>query len=448
MDKEYPSVCIVGRPNVGKSSLFNWFAGERKAVVLEESGTTRDRVEAVIELFRRKVTVSDTGGYLQEDTDKMSVMVKQQIRNAIKEADVLIMVTDAQAGVVPADIEIAAIIRKADKPVILAVNKADNRALDADSVDFFQLGLGDPLPVSCLHRRGMETLKEAVRKVMPDEFVRSDNNDKSSIKIAVVGRPNVGKSSYINYILKRDRVIVSDMPGTTRDSVDIFFNDGKNDYTLIDTAGIRHSRKIFRAVDVFSIMRSKGSIKRADVVIFLLDSVDGATHDDLAILRYIMENGKACIVIINKWDLARGVEDVDQEGYHESLIAASPVFRVFPVFFVSSVSGRNVMKSFASVKQLNDALDREFQTSSLNKIFEKNDPSKVPVPRSDKRPNFMYITQTGKRPVEFTFFVNSAGAVTPGHLSYIENVLRKNVELEGIPISIKIRAAKEKKERK
>jgi GTP-binding protein len=294
----------------------------------------------------------------------------------------------------------------------------------------------------------METLKEAVRKVMPADFVRSDNTKKSSIKIAVVGRPNVGKSSYINYILDRDRVIVSDIPGTTRDSVDIFFNDGKNDYTLIDTAGIRHSRKIFRAVDVFSIMRSKESIKRADVMIFLLDAVDGATHDDLAILRYIMENGKACIVIINKWDLARGIEDVDQKGYIESLIAASPVFRVFPVFFVSSVSGRNVMKSFSAVKQLNDALDTEFQTSSLNNIFEKNDPSKVPVPRSDKRPNFMYITQTGKRPIEFTFFVNNAGAVTPGHLSYIENVLRKNIELEGISIHIKIRAAKERKERK
>lgn len=441
-----PTISIVGRPNVGKSSLFNRLMRERRAVVVEQSGTTRDRVEAVVTLEGYKVRIVDTGGYLLEDKDKISMQVKDQIASALEESSLIVFVTDTASGISPADKEVADLVRRASKPVILVANKTDNHSLEDDSMEFFQLGFGEPLPVSCLHRRGLRRFRSQLGEMLK-ELPKGEHSDQAhALKVAVVGRPNVGKSSFINNILDRKRVIVSDIPGTTRDSIDTFFNCGSQDYILIDTAGIRHKRKIKTAVDTYSIMRSKGAIQRADVVILILDAADGLTKDDVGILRFVYDNGKACLIAVNKWDLTEEAEvDVTQDEYEKHLVYATSQAGKFPVTFISAETGENVLETLSIAQVLDANLDLEVSTPSLNKLFEKNDPANIPIPRRKKRPNFLYIVQSRKRPVEFKFFVNDPSAVLPAHLSYIENQLRSNFPLKGIPIKILLRRSKKEK---
>ena len=440
-----PAVCIVGRSNVGKSSLFNWLLGERKAVVVGQSGTTRDSLEAVIRIGKYSFKIADTGGYIAEDSDALSLRVKDQIYRAVEEASVLVMVTDAIEGISPADQEVASILRKFNKPVILAVNKADNSTLRAGALEFYRLGLGDPVAVSCLHRKGMRGLKERILAFAPG-LPETQEEPGRCLKIAVVGRPNVGKSSFVNELLRRERVIVSDTPGTTRDSIDTFFTYDNDDYVPIDTAGIRHRKKIKTAVDVFSVMRSRESIRRADVTVLLLDAKDGVTKDDIDILGLIEENGKACLILVNKWDLASEAGGVTMDEYRKHLVYASDRLRVFPISFVSARTGKNVLRSLSMLKVLDANLDLKVPTPFLNKLMEKNDPSRVPVPRGKKMPNFLYITQTRRRPMEFTVFVNEPGAVVSAHLRFLENVLRDNLPLKGIPVRVRVRGSRRKKQ--
>ncbi|MDP8258081.1 MAG: ribosome biogenesis GTPase Der [Candidatus Aadella gelida] len=445
-----PAVCIMGRPNVGKSSLFNVLMGERRAVVVEQSGTTRDRVETITKIGSHDVKLIDTGGYDSCDSDKIYLEVKEQIYRAMEEASVVIMMVDTKAGILPFDEEVAALLRKFNKPVILVANKADNDKMMTGTAEFYKLGFGEPQPISCLHRRGLRQLKKNISTILmglPD-IVRIKKADKvsESTKIAMVGRPNVGKSSLVNNLLKRNRVIVSDVPGTTRDSIDTYFTYEDESYVLIDTAGIRHRRKIKNAVDVYSIMRSKESIARADVVMLLLDATDGVTKDDLSILEFVEENGKACLIVVNKWDLSEDIKDISEEDYRKHLGYAANHISKFPIAFVSAKTGKNILSSFLQAKILNTNLDITVSTGFLNRIFEKNDPSEIPIPRSKKRPNFLYIVQSSKRPVEFKFFVNDPSSVLPVHMSYIENKLRSELPLSGIPIKIIIkRSRKEKK---
>ncbi len=440
-----PAVCIVGRPNVGKSSLFNWLLGERRAVVVEQSGTTRDRVEAVIRIGKYSFKIVDTGGFSAEDKNVLSSQIREQIYRAVEEASVLVMVTDVIEGVSPADREVTKILRKFNKPVVLAVNKADNSSLQNAAVEFYQLGFGDPTPVSCLHRRGMDGLKKNVLAAATD-LLEGQEEDEKRLKIAVVGRPNVGKSSFVNKLLDTERVIVNDTPGTTRDSIDTFFSYDGDNYMLIDTAGIRHKRKIKTAVDTFSVMRSKQSIRRADVVVLLVDAADGATRDDIGILDLIEECGKACLILVNKWDLSQEAENgVAMEEYARHMVYSSSRLRMYPIYFVSALTGKNVLKSLSMVKVLDANLDQKVPTPFLNKLFKQYDPSGVPVPRRKKRPNFLYITQTGHRPVRFTVFVNDPAAVLQSHLSFIENMLRDNLPLKGIAVTIKIRGSRKEK---
>lgn len=440
---QMPAVGIVGRPNVGKSSLFNRLLGERKAVVIEQSGTTRDRIEAVTNINGRSLKIIDTGGYLTKDKDELSVFVKEQIYQAMEEASIIIFVVDAMSGVYPMDIEVASILRKFGKTVILVANKVDNEKLREGISEFYQLGFGDPVAVSCQHRHGLGELKERILGSIPD--TAGESGEISYLKIAIVGRPNVGKSSFVNNLLQRDRVIVSEIPGTTRDSIDTHFNYNGKDYILIDTAGIRHKRKVKTVVDTFSIMRAKESIKRADVAILLIDAADGVTRDDIGILSFIEENGKACLVLVNKWDLAAEVSDVSAQEYERHLVYAANRLNAYPISFISAKTGRNVLEALSMVNVLDANLDLKASTPYLNKLFEKNDPSRVPIPRSKKRPNFLYITQTGTRPVKFTIFVNDPSAVLQAHLSFIENLLRNNLPLKGIPVMFKIRRSRKEK---
>lgn len=442
--KSIPSVCIVGRPNVGKSSLFNQLMGERKAVVVKQPGTTRDRIEAVVKIGKYGFKIVDTGGFLAKDKDALSMEIKEQIYRAAGEASLFVMVTDAIEGVSPADREVTSILRKFNKPVVLAVNKADNERLRGEAVEFYQLGLGTPLAISCLHRKGIDTLKDGICESATD-LLEGQEEAGGYLKIAVVGRPNVGKSSFVNKLLNEERVIVNDKPGTTRDSIDTFFSYNGDDYMLIDTAGIRHKRKIKAAVDVFGVMRSKETIKRADVVVLLLDAADGATKDDIDILDLVDENGKACLILVNKWDLAGGVEDVTMDEYRRQLVYASSRLRQFPISFISAKTGENVMKNFSIIKVLDTNLDLKVSTPFLNKLLKENDPSKVPISRKKRRPNFLYAVQTRCRPVAFTVFVNRPESVLPAHFSFIENMLRDNLPLKGIPIKINVKRSRRKR---
>jgi GTP-binding protein len=353
------------------------------------------------------------------------------------------MVTDAVAGITPMDKEVASVLRKFGKPIILAANKTDNEKIENNVVEFYQLGFGDPVSISCLHKRGIRKLKDCVSGFLSDTEPAKD--EQTFRKIAIVGRPNVGKSSFVNKLLKYNRVIVSETPGTTRDSIDTYFSYEGKDYILIDTAGIRHRRKIKTAVDTFSVMRAKESIKRTDVAILLLDAADGMTRDDIGILNFIEENGTACLILVNKWDLARDTEGVNKEDYERHLIYATNRIRVYPVSFISAETGENVLETLSIVDVLDANLDSKISTPYLNQLFEKNDPSMVPIPRRKKRPNFLYITQTSKRPVEFGIFVNDPAAVLPAHASFIENLLRNNLSLKGIPIKLNFRKSRKGK---
>jgi len=440
-----PTICIVGRPNVGKSSLFNRLLGERRAVVVEQSGTTRDRVESFIKIGRFHLKLVDTGGYAAEEKDDIALQVKEQIYRAMEEASVILMVTDTIAGVSPVDKVMASILRKFSKPVIMTANKTDNAKLENDALEFFQLGFGESTPVSCLHNRGLRKLRKRILEsveCVSQEFV---SQEKRSLKIAIVGRPNVGKSLFTNNLLDCNRVIVSDIPGTTRDSIDTQFTLKGEDYVLIDTAGIRHKRKIKTAVDTYSVMRSREAIRRADVAMLLLDAADGITRDDLGILKFIEESGKACLIVVNKWDLAEQTGEITMEDYEKHLVYTSNMLSKFPISFVSAETGRNVLKTLSMANVLDVNLDLRSSTPFLNKLFEKNDPSEVPIPRKKKKPNFLYIMQSGHRPVEFTFFVNEPAAVLPTHLSFIENRLRQNLPLNGIPLKIRIRKSRKEK---
>lgn len=443
-----PTVCIVGRPNVGKSSLFNALLKERRAVVYEESGTTRDIAEGIMSIGGVSIKLVDTGGYVVGDRDELSRQVKLHVMRAMNEGSLMLFVTDSISGIMPSDKEIAAILRKFNKPIIVVANKADNEKLEQEAMEFYQLGFAEAESISCLHRRGIRRLRARIFEALSETKECADLAEKEPppLKIAVVGRPNVGKSSFINNLLKRDRVIVSDVPGTTRDSIDTRFTCQGDEYILIDTAGIRHKRKIKRAVDVYSIMRSTESIERADSVILLLDAACGITKDDIGIIDLIEQSGKACLVAVNKWDLAGDVKGVSKEEYSDRLIYTASILNKFPITFISSKTGKNVIQSLSMVKILDTNLDLKASTPFLNSIFKKNDPSKIPISRKRKRPNFLYIVQSGRRPVEFKFFVNDPGSVLPSHLSYIENKLREQLPLSGIPIKIMIR--KSRKERK
>ncbi|MBD3378887.1 MAG: ribosome biogenesis GTPase Der [Candidatus Omnitrophica bacterium] len=444
---DIPVVSIVGRPNVGKSSLFNRLLGERKAVVVEQSGTTRDRVEAVVSLSGKRFKLVDTGGYLSSDTDGISAEVREQAKDSMEGSDILLFTVDASEGISPADEDVSSVLRRTGKPVIVVANKTDNDRLRNDAMEFYSLGFGDPVPVSCLHGRGMNPLRERLSEALPETAGKSPRTSRKTLKIAVVGRPNVGKSSFVNRLLDQRRVIVSDMPGTTRDSIDTYFSYEDKDYILIDTAGIRHRRKIKTAVDTYSIMRSKESILRSDIAVLLIDASDGFTRDDSGILKFISDSGKGCLIAVNKWDLAREAgAEVTADEYRKHLLYASSQVGKFPILFISAQTGRNVLQVLSMAEVVDSNLELKISTSRLNRIFERNDPEEVPIPKRKRRPNFLYIIQSGRKPMEFKYFVNRPSSVLPAHLSFIENQLRENLPLKGIPVRISIhRSRKDKK---
>jgi GTP-binding protein len=427
-----PVVSIVGRPNVGKSSLFNRIIGKRHAVVEEREGTTRDRIEAPLKIKNKNFILADTGGFLPHGKEEIQLLVKRQIEKALLSSDLLLFVCDGEKGCLSLDSDLAERLRKSGKKIILVINKIDNEKKKENIPDFYELGLGEPLPVSCLHNLGIKDLLDEVASAIP-LYSEADIEKHHPIKIAICGKPNVGKSSFLNKVLDTERVIVHEKAGTTRDSIDMHFKKDGIMFLLIDTAGIRHKRKVKEAVDVYSMMRARHSIDRSDIAILLIDGMTGVTNDDVKIFDYVRKSGKGLIIAVNKWDLVKGIE---MARYRDAIIRRMPEARNFPVAFISAKTGRNVLDAFNLVKAIKTNLDLFIDTSTLKDFLESIRPENVSISRRRKYPKFFHMAQIETSPKRFLIFVNDPRAVTAFHTSFIENRLRENFPLDGVPVRI------------
>lgn len=427
------SVCIVGRPNVGKSTLFNRIIGRRKAVVHETDGTTRDRIEAIYEEESVRFRLIDTGGFVKSAPDKISSLVKRQIEEAVSEADLLLFLCDAKTGVAAQDEEMVPILRRCSKKVFLVVNKADNKELEKDSIyDFYRLGLGEPYAVSALHNRGIGKLIDDISKTLSVEEKGKD--EEIICNIAIVGRPNVGKSLFLNTLLKKERVIVDEKPGTTRDSIDTYLKKDDDLYLLIDTAGIRHKRKVKEPVDFYGMSRSMEAIRRSGLSFLLIDGYDGLRNDDIRIFNFIMECGKCCALVVNKWDL---VKNIQMAAYKDAIISRCPTTAHYPIVFASAKTGRNVLSCLDMVKHIVANASQTIETKELNAFL--SSVKRLSYKRGGKTPRLYYMVQTSARPPAFLIFVNNPRLITKDYTKFIEGMLRKGYNFFGTPIRINYR---------
>ncbi len=436
-------VAIVGRPNVGKSALFNRLVGRRVSIVHEEVGVTRDRVACEANWNGERFELIDTGGLghfgKQVSPDQIVAGTEQQAEIAIADASFIIFVTDITAGVAPLDEEVARILHESGRTVILAANKADNPERDETIYDFDQLGF-PALPVSAIQNRGIDALMEELVSQLPKE---ENPTEKTPLRVAVVGRPNAGKSSYINRLLKSDRVIVSDVPGTTRDSVEIPFTIGKGEtarhYQLIDTAGVQKDTRSKGAVDWFSNLRTDKAIERADVVVMMLDAETGPTSRDKKVAAKIIDAQKGCLLLLNKWDLAQDAEEeVTQTKYLPALREALPFMGFAPVLFISAKSGYNMKRSIEAIDYVAAQTRTEITTGVLNRVIEQAVEKYPPPIAKSKRLKVYYATQTGTNPIYFKVFVNNPDYARSNWLAYLQNQFRDAFGLEGAPIYIKL----------
>lgn len=431
-DNEIPKVAIVGRPNVGKSSLFNRIVGKRVAVVYKEGGTTRDYVMRKVTIEGADFFLIDTGGFVFGKQDEMTKLIRQQIKRAIEEADILLFMCDGKTGLLPQDLEFASLLRKAKKACYLVVNKIDNPSMEEELYEFYKLGLGRPYPISAIHNRGIKQLLLDITSGLKDK-TKTKPSIQDYISIAIVGRPNVGKSSFLNQLLKEERVIVHKNPGTTRDLIDTYFQYKGQDMVLIDTAGIRHRRKIKDAPDVYSSLRSKEAIKQSVVSLFLIDGYEGITSDDLRILDIILEEGKGCILCVNKWDL---VKNITQEKYKDLIYKRSGFFKYTPIIFISALTGRNIYKPFDLVPGIVSNTNIKVPTPKLN-AFLQDIKRTHPFISSAQKLKIRYIVQEDIMPPSFLCFCNNPNYVTETFINYLENSLRGEFGFFGTPLKFR-----------
>lgn len=438
-------VAIVGRPNVGKSAMFNRIIRRRLSIVHEEAGVTRDRVSSEVVWNNQAFELIDTGGLgfidKRSTVDEIEHNLREQALTAIEDAAIIVFAVDVTAGVTPLDREVARILHASNRTVLLAANKADTPAADRMADDF--LSLGFPVyPVAALHNRGFDTLLDEVVKLLPEG---EPEEKKEALKVAVVGKPNAGKSSFINRLIQSKRLIVSDVPGTTRDSVEIPFSletgNTVRHYVLIDTAGLRHIRREHTAVELFSVMRSKESIEAADVVVLMMDAEVGPTEQDKKIAALITENQKGCVIVVNKWDLAEG--KVEQEDYLAALRKTMPFLSYAPVVFISAETGLNVKKCLRTIDAVAANIDATITTGTLNRVLHKAT-ERVVAPASGAgglRFKIYYATQIGTRPIRINIFANQPRALAPSYRLYIMNQLRAAYGLEGAPIVLAFKSS-------
>lgn len=440
--KNKPLVAIVGRPNVGKSTLFNRLIGHRIAIVEDTPGVTRDRIYADAEWLDYAFTLIDTGGIEPESEDKIAVQMLRQAELAIETADVILFIVDGREGMTSADVEVSEMLRKSKKPVVLAVNKVDAQKFADTAYEFYALGIGDPIPISASQGLNLgDLLDEVVR-----DFPKIDELDtEPRINIAVVGKPNVGKSSLVNALLGEERTIVSDIPGTTRDSVDTPFERNGRRYTIVDTAGIRRKRSVEdESIERYSVIRSLAAVRRADVVLIVCDATEGISEQGVRIAGYAHEEGKPSVLLVNKWDLIE--KDTHTiEKFKKDLSVDLAFMSYVPMLFLSAKTGQRVDKVLALVNDVYDQSIRRITTGTLNDIV--GEAVTVNEPPSDKgrRLRIYYATQASIQPPTFILFVNDEKLVHFSYQRYLENYLRKSFGLDGTPIRLIFRTRTENK---
>ena len=433
-----PIVAIVGRPNVGKSTLFNKLSGSRISIVEDTPGVTRDRIYNDIEWNGRLLTLIDTGGIEPSTDDLMLSYMRRQAEIAIETADVIVFMTDVTTGLTAADKDVGAMLVKSGKPLVLCVNKVDSvGALPMNYYEFYELGIeGDPIPVSSVHGTGSGDLLDRVLELAPEDDGINEEDD--SIKVAVIGKPNAGKSSIINKLLGQERLIVSDIPGTTRDAVDTRLENEYGSYTFIDTAGIRRHSKINDSVEKFSVLRSKAAVERSQVCLIIVDGNEGVTEQDEKIAGLAHEAGKASILVVNKWDLI-DKDNSTTKKFTDDVYKAFSYMTYAPLLFVSAKTGQRVGKLFEQINYVNEQSALRISTGMLNDVL--NDAITRVEPPTDKgrRLKIYYMTQTSVRPPEFVIFCNSAELFHFSYQRYIENKLREVFGFRGTPIKLIIR---------
>ena len=422
------TVAIVGFPNAGKSTLVNRLTSTRTAVVHETPGVTRDRKELVCEWNGRRFLLIDTGGVDIADQSPLTRSVAEQAQAAIAEADLVLFVTDARAGVMPGDEELAAILRRAHKPVLVIANKIDDPAQDSLALEFHRLGLGDPVPLSALHGHGTGDLLDAVVTMLPGAGPAEVGQE--AIRVAILGRPNVGKSSLLNALLGEERVIVSEMPGTTRDAIDTVLRRGDRTFVLVDTAGLRRKRKQRQGIEYYSELRALAAAERADVALVLVDASEGLVDQDLAVADVARKAQCSTIVVLSKWDISEtAIEEVRPRI--EARLKQRP-----PLVTLSAKTGRGISRLLDRIEELFAKHTSRIGTGELNRFLAELREKREPPSKGGRRLNLLYGTQTQVRPPRFRFFVNDPGLITRDYGYWVENQLRERYELEGIPVSI------------
>jgi GTP-binding protein len=421
-------VAVVGFPNVGKSTLVNRLSATREAVVFETPGVTRDRKEVVCEWAGKRFILVDTGGVDVADPSPLTREVAEQARRAVAEADLVIFVLDTRAGVTPGDAEIAEILRRAHKPVVVVANKVDDPSRDLEAVEFHALGLGEPVALSALHGHGTGDLLDRIVAALPGKGPAEAGEE--AIRVAVLGRPNVGKSSLVNALVGDERVIVSDQPGTTRDAVDTVLHRGETTFVLVDTAGLRRKRRQRQGVEYYSELRAIRAAERADVALVLVDSSEGVVDGDLAVADVARTAGCSTLVALSKWDVATvGIEDVRPRL--EARLRHRP-----PIVAVSALTGRGVGRLLDRVEALYAKHTARVATGELNRFFQELREQRPGPARNGRRLNLLYGTQVSVRPPRFRVFVNDPGLMTRDYGYWVENRLRERFELAGVPVVI------------
>lgn len=437
-----PMVAIIGKPNVGKSTFFNYIVGKRLSIVEDIPGVTRDRIYADSNWRGRDFTLIDTAGIEPETKDEILFGMREQANIAINMADVIVFITDIKQGVTAADEEIAMMLKKSGKPIVLVCNKADNFGKTSDDIyEFYNLGLGDPIPVSSTNALGIGDVLDEIYRHFPENDETQE--DEEIINVAIIGKPNVGKSSLVNKILGENRVIVSNVAGTTRDAIDSYFENETGKYNFIDTAGIRRKSKVNDSIEKFSVMRTLLAVERSDVCLLMIDAVEGVTDQDAKIAGEAHEAGKGIIIVINKWDEVEK-ETGTLEKYKKDVYNKLSYLSYAPIIFISAKTGQRVDKLFELIKKVAKNNSFRVSTSTLNQVI--NEAIAVVQPPTDKgrRLKILYATQCSSKPPTFIIFVNSKELFHFSYERYLSNQIRSNFELEGTPIRIIAREKGEK----
>ena len=431
-------VAIVGRPNVGKSTLFNKLVGKRLSIVDDTPGVTRDRIYSRCEWLNREFMLIDTGGIEPKTDDVLLAQMREQAMLAIESADCIIFVTDLTTGVTANDSEVASMLTKSGKPVVLAVNKDDSvGAPPPEFYEFYNLGLGDPISVSAVHGHGTGDLLEAVFEKMPPE--EAEPEDENSVKVAVIGKPNVGKSSLINLITGEERSIVSDIAGTTRDAVDSEVVRGERRYIFIDTAGMRRKAKVTENIEHFSVLRALMAVDRADVCVVMIDATVGFTEQDSKVAGYAHDKGKACVIAVNKWDAVEDKTDKTMNEMRKKLETDFSFMSYAPFLFISAKTGQRVERLFAMIDEVHEQHSRRISTGVLNDMLSYATSRVQPPSDKGKRLKLYYMTQASSNPPNFVVFCNSRELFHYSYQRYIENQIRETFGLDKTPIKLSVR---------